>query len=135
MKLCSPPRQEAHFGKTIFANTVCKLKFPYLNAPKTIILRRALPLCIVQKIIVFAERAENDRFGRLCLASLAFSHALWTRFSYFSFCLLAAYLSKTDVDSIKILSIVSEASNPRSLELPRRESRSEINFRTTSVLV
>ena len=29
MKMCSPPRQEAHFRKPIFANIVYKAKFPF----------------------------------------------------------------------------------------------------------
>ena len=31
IKMCSPPRQEAYFRKTIFANIVCKTDFPCLE--------------------------------------------------------------------------------------------------------
>ena len=41
------------------------------------------PLCAVQKLVCFADWAENGPLWKLCLRLLVFLHAFSTRFSYF----------------------------------------------------
>ena len=45
--------------------------------------RGAFPPCAVQKMIVFADWAENGPPGKLNFTSLLISHAFWSRFSKF----------------------------------------------------
>ena len=73
MKMCYPPRQEAHFRKPIFANIVYKAKFLFPKWLQNHHFGGGFPSCAVQKTKVFADWAENGRLGKLFLTSLVFS--------------------------------------------------------------
>ena len=81
---CTPRQGREHISESRFLPTSCpRPSFHAQNGFKTLTLGGAFPSCAVQKIIHFADWAENGRLGKLFLTSLVFSHAFWIRFSHF----------------------------------------------------
>ena len=94
MKMCSPPRQEAHFRKPIFANIMSKAKFPF---PKWL---------------------QNHHFGRgislLCCSKTSSFRRLsgkWPSWeALFNIaCIFACILDQIFTFSLLILSLLQEA--------------------------
>ena len=55
MKMCSPPKQAAHFHNTIFTNIVCMTTFPCPKWLRTVALGASFLSCAVAKTICFAD--------------------------------------------------------------------------------
>ena len=73
-----------HISESRFLPTSCtRRSFHTQNGFKTSTLGGTFPSCAVQKIIVFADWAENGPPGKLSFTSLLISHAFWSRFSKF----------------------------------------------------
>ena len=68
MKLCSPPGQEAHLGKTIFANTVCKLKFPLLKCTKNLHFAKSISALYCPKSNCFRRASGKWPFWKALLS-------------------------------------------------------------------
>ena len=94
MKMCSPPKQEAHFRKPNFANIVCKATFP------------------------FPKRLQNHHFGRgisvLCCSTnksfrrLSGKWPSWEALFNIA-CIFACILEQIFTFSLLILSLLWEA--------------------------
>ena len=68
MKLCSPPWQEAHHRKTMFANTVCKLKFPWLKCTKNFHFAKSISALYCQKNNSFRRASGKWPFWKALLS-------------------------------------------------------------------
>ena len=80
MKMCSPPS----VGSTFSKNDFCQYRVQdHETGFKITTFWGAFPPCAVQKMIIFADWAENGPPGKLNFTSLSISHAFWSRISRF----------------------------------------------------
>ena len=107
MKMCSPPRQEAHFRKTNFANIVCKTKLPCPKWSQNQHFWGAFPSCAVQEIRIFADWAENGPSWEALFSMTCIVACLLGQIFIFSLLLLLLFLFPAQLITIKKSTIPS----------------------------